>query len=214
MYISTPTIHPPPRFPRQPIRSYGSPSWSPAHTINPFLSMPGSIKRKGYHGDANAHKSHTIGGLPSFYRFGRNPSTGTVSSGLESGYQSRASGKSGQSGDSLGATRSESGDPESTGAPQSSEGGVETEEEGGEVAEMPTGGVNEGETATTSVADVRKKNVQPATPLLVDRMLHDEEDEEEEMVFEVWVASASSHCSVATVIEYCGQFISIEVCTL
>ena len=51
----------------------------------------------------------------------------------------------------------------------------------------------------------------PPPPLLFDRSPHEEEDDEEEMVFEVWVVSAAPHCSVATVIEYCGQFISIEV---
>ena len=133
------------------------------------------------------------------------------------------SGKSGLSGDSIGAGRSEPGDTERTSAPQSREGG---EEEGkGRVAARSTGGggeggggggrggtTSEGEVAAVSMEDIGKQLPHvPPTPPLFDRMLHDEDDEEEEMVFEVWVASASSHCSVATVIEYCGQFISIEV---
>ena len=37
------------------------------------------------------------------------------------------------------------------------------------------------------------------------------EEEEEVKVFEVWVGSCSSHCSAATVIEYGGSFMNVEV---
>ena len=37
------------------------------------------------------------------------------------------------------------------------------------------------------------------------------EDDGESNMYQIWVASCSSHCSVATVIDYCGQFVRIEV---
>ena len=42
----------------------------------------------------------------------------------------------------------------------------------------------------------------------------DFEDEETQKLYQIWVASCSNHNSVATVIEYCGQFVKIEVSTI
>lgn len=44
------------------------------------------------------------------------------------------------------------------------------------------------------------------------------DSDEDHKMFQIWAASCYTHCSVVTVMEYCGQFIKIEVnnpsCTL
>ena len=162
-------------------------------------------------------KPHTIGGLPSYFRFGPNPTSDFRSSGLESGYQSQASGTqvSGKSEQSScdGITGRLLGSNENANSSASMEKTVSSTR-GDSAAAVSSTSSQMGEDRSvgggTSDSAVAKPKLSPASPLLFDRSPHEEEDEEE-MVFEVWVVSAAAHCSVATVIEYCGQFISIEV---
>ena len=55
----------------------------------------------------------------------------------------------------------------------------------------------------------------PSLLLMREQDIYEEEeetdDDEYHLVYQVWVASCSNHNSVATVVEYCGQFIKIEV---
>ena len=51
-------------------------------------------------------------------------------------------------------------------------------------------------------------------PLMIKEEEEEEEEEDEEedhKMYQVWGASCFTHCSVATVMEYCGQFVKIEV---
>ena len=53
-------------------------------------------------------------------------------------------------------------------------------------------------------------------PLKIKELTINEEDtalsqEEEHKMYQIWTISCHTHCSVVTVMEYCGQFIKIEV---
>ena len=49
-----------------------------------------------------------------------------------------------------------------------------------------------------------KENLQEDSP-------SDSEQEESNKMYQIWAASCFNHCSVVTVMEYCGQFVKIEV---
>ena len=224
------------RFQRQAVQSYGSPSWSPAHSINPFLSMPGFGKRRGVPKDTMLKYHHTIGGNPSYFRFGSIATSGAWCSGAESGYQSQGT----QASDTR---RAQSQETQSQGSDTQSQASSQvSQSQGTERSDMQPpdthtpGAQSQGtlassksgssvyKSACSSLAEPPQRRVDrisdnssssgamaPPPPLLFDRSPHEEDEDDEEMVFEVWVVSAAPHCSVATVIEYCGQFISIEV---
>ena len=189
--------------------------------------MPGFGKRRGVPRDSLLKYHHTIGGHPSYFRFGSIATSGAWCSGAESGYQSQGT---------LGtqaslSQRAQSQEAQSQGTQSSDTQSQVTQASGTQESDLQSRGTqasgaqsgdSEYKSASSSLAEPTQRPaaerssdtssaMAPPPPLLFDRSPHEEEDDEEEMVFEVWVVSAAPHCSVATVIEYCGQFISIEV---
>lgn len=60
----------------------------------------------------------------------------------------------------------------------------------------------------------KQQRIPPSLQLLPDIGEEREGEEENHRFYQVWVVSSSNHNSVATVVDYCGQFMKIEVVSI
>lgn len=78
----------------------------------------------------------------------------------------------------------------------------------GDVIISKTGPSIEGPSKPHPPTSLMPLNIKEAQPVEDDLSLESDEDHK---MYQVWVASCYTHCSIVTVTEYCGQFVKIEV---